>query len=138
MIWLDTVAQGIRLGGLYALFAAGLGLAFGIIRLMNLAHGDLIVLAAFAILVAVTALRLHPALAALAMFGVGWALQLPVPNHVLVGDVLPPLLVTFHPSAVIQNALLGGFSTGSRRLPAGAPAGASLTSGRSRQASFSC
>ena len=45
MIWLDTLVQGILLGGLYALFAAGLSLVFGIMRLVNLAHGDLIVFA---------------------------------------------------------------------------------------------
>ena len=50
MIWLDVLVQGILLGGLYALFAAGLSLVFGIMRLVNLAHGDLIVFAAFAIL----------------------------------------------------------------------------------------
>ena len=51
MIWLDVVVQGILLGGLYALFAAGLSLVFGIMRLVNLAHGDLIVFAAYLILV---------------------------------------------------------------------------------------
>ena len=44
--WINTIIQGILLGGLYALFAAGLSLIFGIMRLVNLAHGDLIVLAA--------------------------------------------------------------------------------------------
>ena len=47
---LDTVIQGVLLGGLYALFAAGLSLIFGVMRLVNLAHGDVIVLAAFALL----------------------------------------------------------------------------------------
>ena len=60
MIWLDTLVQGVLLGGLYALFAAGLSLVFGIMRLVNLAHGDLIVLAAYLILVVVTALGLQP------------------------------------------------------------------------------
>ncbi len=49
--WIDTLLQGVMLGGLYALFAAGLSLIFGIMRLVNLAHGDLIVLAAFVVLV---------------------------------------------------------------------------------------
>ena len=48
--WLDALIQGVLLGGLYALFAAGLSLMFGVMRLVNLAHGDLIVLAAFVIL----------------------------------------------------------------------------------------
>ena len=51
MTWLlDIIIQGVLLGGLYALFASGLSLIFGIMRLVNLAHGDLIVLAAFLIL----------------------------------------------------------------------------------------
>ena len=47
---LDTLLQGVLLGGLYALFAAGLSLIFGVMRLVNLAHGDMIVLAAFLML----------------------------------------------------------------------------------------
>ena len=65
MIWLDVLVQGILLGGLYALFAAGLSLVFGIMRLVNLAHGDLIVFAAFAILLITATLGLNPFLAAL-------------------------------------------------------------------------
>ena len=64
--WLDALIQGVMLGGLYALFAAGLSLMFGIMRLVNLAHGDLIVLAAFAILVVAGKLGLDPFLAAAA------------------------------------------------------------------------
>ncbi len=47
MVWVNAVVQGVLLGGLYALFATGLSLVFGVMRLVNLAHGDLIVLAAF-------------------------------------------------------------------------------------------
>ena len=47
MEWIDTIVQGVLLGGLYALFATGLSLIFGVMRLVNIAHGDLIVLAAF-------------------------------------------------------------------------------------------
>jgi branched-chain amino acid transport system permease protein len=76
MIWLDTLVQGILLGGLYALFAAGLSLVFGIMRLVNLAHGDLIVFAAYLVLTAVTLLGLSPWLAVLiampVMFALGW------------------------------------------------------------------
>ena len=61
----DTLIQGVLLGGLYALFAAGLSLTFGIMRLVNLAHGDLIVLAAFAILALASWLALDPFLAVL-------------------------------------------------------------------------
>jgi branched-chain amino acid transport system permease protein len=48
MDWLNAVAQGVLIGGLYALFAAGLSLIFGVMRLVNIAHGDLILLAAYA------------------------------------------------------------------------------------------
>ena len=134
MNWLDTIVQGILLGGLYALFAAGLSLVFGIMRLVNLAHGDFIVLAAFVILVAVTALGLNPFLAAAlalpVMFLAGWGLQYFVLNRTLAvggdpangeggGDILPPLLVTFGLSIVIQNALLEGFTSDSQRLSLG-------------------
>ncbi|QFI69513.1 branched-chain amino acid ABC transporter permease [Sinorhizobium alkalisoli] len=123
MSFIDTIVQGVLLGSLYALFAAGLSLVFGIMRLVNLAHGDLIVLAAFLLLVLVTGLGLHPFIAVLVaaplMFGAGWALQYVLLNRTLGKDVLPPLLVTFGLSIVIQNSLLEGFSADSRRISAG-------------------
>ncbi|UWQ29360.1 branched-chain amino acid ABC transporter permease [Leisingera sp. M523] len=133
MIWIDTILQGILLGGLYALFAAGLSLVFGIMRLVNLAHGDLIVCAAYLILVLVTLLGLPPLAAALlaapVMFAAGWLLQLHLLNRTLGTDILPPLLVTFGLSIALQNALLEGFSADSQRLPAGAIATASIKLG---------
>lgn len=133
MNWLDIIVQGILLGGLYALFATGLSLVFGIMRLVNLAHGDLIVFAAFAILLVVSTLGLNPFLAALLaaplMFGLGWALQRYVLNRVLGRDILPPLLVTFGLSVALQNGLLQAFSADTRRIPAGALEGGSLDLG---------
>ncbi len=130
---IDTVLQGVLLGGLYALFAAGLSLVFGIMRLVNLAHGDLIILAAYLILVIVSALGLNPFVAALVampvMFALGWGLQRVVLNRVLGTDILPPLLVTFGLSIVIQNALLQGFSADSQRIGAGALETASVDFG---------
>jgi branched-chain amino acid transport system permease protein len=128
--WLDTVLQGILLGGLYALFAAGLSLIFGIMRLVNLAHGDLIVLAAFVALALMQALGLDPFLATLVamplLFALGYALQRALLNRTLGRDILPPLLVTFGLSIIIQNGLLEVFSADSRRLDAGAIEVASL------------
>ena len=124
MIVIDTLAQGLLLGGLYALFAAGLSLVFGIMRLVNLAHGDLIILAAYLILTVVSLTGLHPFLAVLLaapiMFAVGWLLQTYLLNRVLGPDILPPLLVTFGLSVVIQNSLLMGYTADSRKLAAGA------------------
>lgn len=123
MMLIDTLAQGLLLGGLYALFAAGLSLVFGIMRLVNLAHGDLIILGAYLILTITTATGLHPfvavLLAAPVMFALGWLLQTHLLNRVLGTDILPPLLVTFGLSVVIQNGLLSGFTADSQKLAAG-------------------
>jgi branched-chain amino acid transport system permease protein len=133
MNWVDTIVQGVLLGGLYALFAAGLSLVFGIMRLVNLAHGDLIVFGAYLILIIVTMTGLNPFLAVLlaapVMFALGWALQRFVLNRVLGKDILPPLLVTFGLSIVLQNALLEGFSADSQRISGGALETASLNLG---------
>jgi branched-chain amino acid transport system permease protein len=133
MIWIDTIVQGILLGGLYALFAAGLSLVFGIMRLVNLAHGDMIVFAAFAILLVVSTLGINPFLAALiaapVMFALGWALQRFVLNRVLGRDILPPLLVTFGLSVALQNGFLEAFSADSQRIKAGALESASVNLG---------
>ena len=129
----DTLIQGVLLGGLYALFAAGLSLIFGVMRLVNLAHGDLIVLAAFLILTLVTALGLNAFVATLIaapiMFAIGFALQAQVLNRTLGPDILPPLLVTFGLSIVIQNGLLEAFSADSRRISVGWLETASLALG---------
>ncbi|MDQ0473905.1 branched-chain amino acid ABC transporter permease [Labrys wisconsinensis] len=129
----DILVQGTLLGGLYALFAAGLSLIFGVMRLVNLAHGDLIVLAAFLILVLARALGLHPIAAALlclpAMAVLGYVLQRGVLDAVLGRDILPPLLTTFGISIIVQNGLLQAFSADSQRLSAGALETASLPVG---------
>src|SRR5215471_5425533 len=133
MEWIDALIQGVMLGGLYALFAAGLALIFGIMRLVNLAHGDLIVLAAFAILALGAWLGLDPFAATLlalpVMFAVGFALQHVLLNRTLGRDLLPPLLVTFGLSIIIQNGLLQLFSADSVRLRSGAIETASIVLG---------
>ena len=133
LAWLDTIIQGILLGGLYALYAAGLSLIFGIMRLVNLAHGDLIVFAAFLILAVAQALGIDTLLAfAIAlplMFAAGFGLQTFLLNRTLGGDILPPLLVTFGLSIVIQNGLLEAFSADTRRLPIGGLADISVPLG---------
>lgn len=120
---IDILIQGILLGGLYAMFAAGLSLVFGIMRLVNLAHGDLIVLGAYVLLGIVTLLGLSPFVAILiaapSMFAIGYFLQRLLLNRLISDDLLPPLLVTFGLSTVIQNGLLEAFSADTRRLPVG-------------------
>jgi branched-chain amino acid transport system permease protein len=123
MQWVAAIVQGVLVGGLYALFAAGLSLIFGVMRLVNIAHGDLIVLAAFVALVVMQTLGLG-ALESLVvvipvMAVLGYVLQRGLLNFTLGNDILPPLLVTFGLSVIIQNALLQVFTADSRRLNAG-------------------
>ena len=120
MDWVNAIVQGVLLGGLYALFAAGLSLIFGIMRLVNIAHGDLIVLASYLGLTTTMATGVHP-LAALvivvpAMALIGYVLQRGVLNFTLGDDILPPLLVTFGLSVIIQNALLEVYTADPRKL----------------------
>jgi len=121
--WLNAVIQGILLGGLYALFAAGLSLIFGVMRLVNIAHGDLIVLAAYLALSTSIVLGVHPLLAALVVIPgmalIGYALQRGILNQTLGDDLLPPLLVTFGLSVIIQNALLEGYTADPQKLNVG-------------------
>ncbi|MCB1336156.1 MAG: branched-chain amino acid ABC transporter permease [Maritimibacter sp.] len=123
MVWVNAIVQGMLLGGLYALFAAGLSLMFGVMRFVNLAHGDFIVTAAYLMLALVGMLNVHWAFAILlvpAVLGAaGYFNQRILLNRVLGGDLLPPVLVTFGLSIIIQNALLEVFSADSQRLNAG-------------------
>ena len=120
---IDTVVQGLLLGGLYCLFALGQSLMFGVMRLTNTAQGDFIVLAAFGAITLAAATRLGFAWVALAMlpvaFGLGYVLQRVVLNGTLGRDSLPSLVVTFGMSIVIQNGLLEMFSADPRSLDSG-------------------
>ena len=122
--WLNVILQGVLIGGLYAMFAAGLSLIFGVMRLVNIAHGDLIVLAAYVALMVTQTLGLDPLTSLLlvvpAMAIIGYALQRLLLNRTLGDDLLPPLLVTFGLSIIIQNGLLELFTADSRNLQAGA------------------
>lgn len=123
MEWIGAIIQGVLLGGLYALFAAGLSLIFGVMRLVNIAHGDLIILAAYMGLSTTVMLGVHPFVALLIvmplMAGMGYVLQRAVLNQTLGSDILPPLLVTFGLSVIIQNALLEAYTADPRKLPGG-------------------
>jgi branched-chain amino acid transport system permease protein len=120
----QIVIQGALLGGLYALFAIGLSLSFGIMRLVNIAHGDLIVLSAYVGLMVINATGVHPIATLVVvmpvMFCLGYLLQRGLLNQTLSGGLLPPLLVTFGLSVIIENALLEAFGADNRRLQAGA------------------
>lgn len=138
MDWANAVVQGILLGGVFALFATGLSLAFGVMRLVNLAHGQLALVAAFATVSVAEATGWNPlvALAVVvpAMAALGFALQRGLLDAVLSGrgdgdgdaDPLRSILVTFGLAVVIENLLLERYSADSRGLAAGSIETASI------------
>ena len=131
--WIATIVQGSLLGGLYALFAIGLSITYGVMRVVNIAHGDFIVLASYLALIPISMLGVHPFLAilpvAVVMFGLGYLLQRVLLNRTIGPDILPPLLVTFGLSILIQNGLLEIFSADSQALQIGELSTASLQLG---------
>ena len=130
MNWVNITLQGILLGGLYALFAVGLALVFGVMRMVNLAHGDLGILAAFIALALVQSAHLgllwSSLLTIVLMFGIGYVLQRGLLNFTLGTDDTRPIVVTFGLSIIIQNGLLLRFTADSRGLDAGAVENASI------------
>lgn len=127
---INILVQGVLLGGLYVLYGTGLSLIFGVMRLVNLAHGDFIVLAAYLALV-LAGFGMNPlvsiAVIVPVMFVLGLPLQRVILNRTLGKGIMPPLLITFGLSVIIQNALQLGFSADSQGLDAGAVETASIT-----------
>jgi branched-chain amino acid transport system permease protein len=124
MVWTNAVIQGILLGGLYALFATGLSLAFGVMRLVNLAHGDLAIFAAFMTLSISKSLEINPLVALLivipAAFVVGYILQRLIFDRVVGVDPAFQIVATFGLGIVIQNALLEKYTADTQGLNVGA------------------
>lgn len=126
-----ALVQGVLLGGLYALFAAGLSFMFGVMRLVNLAHGAIAVLAAYVALLLVQSGFSSPLIALLVVVPViaalGYVLQRTVLQRTLTESPLPSLLVTFGLAIIIENLLLVTQSANQRRLSLGALDTASIT-----------
>jgi branched-chain amino acid transport system permease protein len=123
MIWVNAVLQGVLLGGLYALFACGLSLMFGVMKVINLAHGDLAVVAAYVALGVVAVTHL-PAVWSFVLVvpifaGLGYVLQRTLIQASLNRGVLTTLLVTFGLSVVIENGLQQFLSANSHSLNIG-------------------
>ena len=123
MSWLNALIQGVLLGGLYALSATGLSLLFGVMGAINLAHGDLAVVAAYLAIVAIPLITLPPLLAVLvvvpAFFVIGYVGQRTLIQASLDRGPLTTLIVTFGLSVVIQNVLLEVFSADSHSIDIG-------------------
>jgi branched-chain amino acid transport system permease protein len=114
MTVINAILQGIFLGAFYAVLACGLSIMFGVMRIINLAHGDLAVLGAYVVFVIVDHLGVSPFVAFLialpAMIALGYVLQLTILERSLKSGILTPLLATFGLAIVIQNLLLIVFS----------------------------
>ncbi|MEM7133812.1 MAG: branched-chain amino acid ABC transporter permease [Chloroflexota bacterium] len=135
MTWINTIIQGILLGGLYALYGTGLSLIFGVMRIVNLAHGDFIMLGAFLSLLATQIVGVPPlislAVVVPVMFALGYAVQRGILNTTIGAGLMPPLVITFGLSVIVQNGLQLWFSADSQGLDAGALETASIPLGSS-------
>ncbi|MAC76562.1 MAG: branched-chain amino acid ABC transporter permease [Rhodobacteraceae bacterium] len=123
MQWFDALVQGVLLGGMYAQYALGMALMFGVMRIVNVSHGDLVILLSLIGISLATAFGLGPftvmvALVPLAV-AIGWLLQKAVLNKVVGDDPLPSLIATFGLSLALQNLMLQIWSANSRSLPGG-------------------
>ncbi len=123
LLLLNILVQGVLLGGLYTLFALGLSFSVGVIKLVNIAHGDLIILMSFVLfsltqLFGMSLLVAFPLMLMVA-FGVGYLLQKSLLERVMGKGLLPPLLVTFGISVIIQNGLLEVFGADTRSISTG-------------------
>jgi len=121
MEWFDALVQGILLGGMYAQYALGMALMFGVMRIVNISHGDLVILLSLIGISMATAWGLGPlpvliVLVPLAVL-MGWVLQKAVLNRVVGSDPLPSLIATFGLSIALQNLMLQIWSANSRSLP---------------------
>ncbi len=133
MKWLDALIQGVLLGGMYAQYALGMALMFGVMRLVNIAHGDLVVLLALIGISASVAFGIGPLPLVLLLVPlaaiIGWSLQKFVLNKVVGADSLPSLIATFGLSIALQNLMLEIWSADTRSMRGGGIESASIDIG---------
>ena len=117
---IDQIVQGVLLGGYYALVACGLSFMYGVMRIINLAHGSLAILAAFLVWYIAEHLGVSPFIALLIvvpiMAALGWILQRVVLDRSLRSGPLTPLLSTFGIAIIIDNLLFERFGADTRSL----------------------
>jgi branched-chain amino acid transport system permease protein len=132
-VFANQILQGVLLGGLYAMFAMGLSLSVGVMRFVNIAHGDLIVLLSFLLLSLTSGLGLNAFLATLLTlplaFAGGYLLQRLLLQRLLGKGVLPIVLATFGLSIIIQNGLQGVYGADVRKVSGGALESATIPLG---------
>ena len=123
MAWVNAIIQGVLIGGLYALFACGLSLMFGVMKVVNLAHGDLAVLAGY-IAIGIIAVVHVPVLLSFVvvvpvMAALGYVVQRTMIQSALDRSVLTTLMVMLGLSVVIENGLLQFFTANTRGIGTG-------------------
>ena len=120
---MEVLLNGAFIGALYGLYGLGLALTLGLMRQINLAHGDFIVFSAYLTLEGAAVFGLHPLAilpaVAVVMFVVGYVLQRLVISRTLGRGEMPPILVTFGLSIILQNVMLQLFSADTRNLNPG-------------------
>ena len=120
MTWLNQIVQGILLGGYYALLACGLSFMFGVMRIINLAHGSLAVVAAYGVLTLADRWEVNPFLGLMlvmpVMALVGWGLQRLVLERSARAGELVPILATFGLAVVLDNTMFSLFGADTRSL----------------------
>jgi len=123
MSWVNAIIQGVLVGGLYALFACGLSLMFGVMKVVNLAHGDLAVVAGYVAIGVITVTHIPVLWSFLIVVPVmavlGYVLQRTILQGALDRSVLATLMVTFGLSVVIENGLLQFFTANTRGIGTG-------------------
>lgn len=120
MIWLNQLMQGILLGSYYALLACGLSFMFGVMRIINLAHGSLAVAAAYGVWLLADRYELHPFVGLLLvvplMGVVGWVLHYLVLERSARAGELVPILATFGLAVALDNTMFSVFGADTRSL----------------------
>ncbi|MFG1372273.1 branched-chain amino acid ABC transporter permease [Xanthobacter oligotrophicus] len=127
MLWLQVLANGLALGGLYACIAAGFSLVWGVLNVINILHGSLVVLGAYLAFFAHSAFGISPFLfapvAGLLLFGLGFLVQTAVVNRVMGRPVLMSLLLTFGLNLFLDNLMIELFSADYKKVILTPPAG---------------
>jgi len=117
---LEAIISGILLGGLYGIVGVGLSMVFGIMRQVNLAHGEFMILSSYFSLLFLQVIGLHPLLTLFLvlplMFAIGYLIQTFLFNRVMQKAMEPFLIISFGLSIIIQNVLLLAFTPDARSL----------------------
>jgi branched-chain amino acid transport system permease protein len=117
----QAIVTGVMLGGLYAIIGIGMSLIFGIMKLTNIAHGDIMILGTFLTMIISQNLTGNPVIALLItiaiMMGFATVVQKFLINNVITKGAEPALLVTFGLSIIISNGLFQVFGANTRSIP---------------------